>query len=184
MTNPILLAEEADEQEFFAAYDPSVTPMYQSDAVGETVLFGSVFNPDPDARTAITNRLLDDGADPSVVTRSGTTVLHVLLTNPDLEPESDAHLLRRLLAGGAPINRVDSKRGAPLAILFDNYTLEDDEAEPLYEAFFERPDLDLEARGNMGLRTVRESIEMAAEKRPIPYRMMIDYDKRKNDVDE
>ena len=36
MTNPILLAEEADEQEIFAAYDPSVTPMYQSDAVGET----------------------------------------------------------------------------------------------------------------------------------------------------
>jgi len=184
MTNPIYLAEEADEQEFLAVYDPAVTPTYQSEAAGDTVLFGALFNPDPDARVAIANRLLDDGADPSIVTRSGATVLHVLLTNPDLDAEGDAQVLRRLLAGGAPINRIDSKRGAPLAILFDNYTLEDDEAEPLYEAFFERPDLDLDARGNMGLRTVRESIEMAAEKRPIPYRMMIDYDKRKHNVDE
>lgn len=182
MTNPILLAEEADEQEFLAAYDPATTPTYRSESVGETVLFGALYNPDPDARVAITNRLLDDGADPSVVTHSGTTVLHILLTNPDLETEGDAQLLRRLLAGKAPINRIDKKRGAPLAILFDNYMLEDDEAEPLYEAFFERPDLDLDAPGNMGLRTVRESIEMAALKRPIPYRMMIDYDKRTNNL--
>lgn len=184
MTNPIFWAEEANEQEFLAAYDPAVTPAYQSEVVGDTVLFGALSNLDPDARVTIANRLLDDGADPSVVTRSGTTVLHVLLANPEPSPEGDAHLLRRLLAGGAPINRVDSKRGAPLAILFDNYMLEDDEAEPYYEAFFERPDLNLDTQGNMGLRTVRESIEMAAENRPIPYRMMIDYDKRTSAVNE
>lgn len=184
MTNPILLAEEADEEEFLAAYDPAVTPTYQSETVGSTVLFGALSNLDPDARVAIANRLLDDGADPSVVTRNGTTVLHVLLANPEPGPEGDAHVLRRLLAGGAPINLIDSKRGAPLAILFDNYSLEDDEAEPYYEAFFERPDLNLDAPGNMGLRTVRESIGMASENRPIPYRMMLDYDKRKFDVNE
>lgn len=184
MANPIFLAEEADEQEFLAAYDPATTPTYRSEAAGDTVLFGALVNPDLDARVAIMNRLLDDGADPGIVTHSGVTVLHVLLTNDEFEPEQDAQLLRRLLAGGAPINRIDSKHGAPLAILFDNYMLEDDEAEPLYEAFFERPDLNLDARGNMGLRTVRESIEMAAQNRPLPHRMMLDYEKRKSDLQE
>lgn len=183
MSNPIFRADEADEHDFLTEYDPQTTPFYRSEAVGDTVLFGAVANRDPDARVAITNRLLDDGADPSIVTHSGTTVLHVLLTNPESRPASDAPLLRRLLAGGAPINRIDKKRGAPLAILFDNYTLEDDEAEPLYEAFFERADLDLDAPGNMGLRTVRESIEMAARSRPLPHRMMLDYDTRRRDAE-
>ncbi|WP_219814649.1 hypothetical protein, partial [Rathayibacter rathayi] len=56
---------------------------------------------------AIANRLLDDGADPSLVSTDGdrVNVLHVLWGRArDRDPEAEAALIARLLDGGADIN--------------------------------------------------------------------------------
>lgn len=156
VADPILAAKRGDLETFLADYDPQTTPFFTSGSTGQTVLFGALANRDPATRVAMANRLLDDGADASVVTTSGVTLLHVLLTQRDQDLQAEAPLLARLVEAGADINKPDPKRGAPLAILAAS-RIPDAEAEPMYRPFFARPDLDLDAPASQ-VRTVRELI--------------------------
>ncbi|AZZ56780.1 hypothetical protein C7V51_13535 [Rathayibacter iranicus] len=92
------------------------------DATGGVVGFlgQAVVNEDPRARLAIANRLLDDGADPSLVSTSGDriNVLHALWGRArDRDPEGEAALIARLLDGGADINLRSPRFGLPLTML-------------------------------------------------------------------
>ncbi len=177
MGNPVLQAKRATLESFLAEYDPAVTPFFVNSGSGQTVLFGALANRDPATRAAIANRLLDDGADASVVTTSGTTVLHVLLGQREHDPALEGPLLRRLLEGGADVNRIDPRDGAPLAMLYRLSSLGHEQKLPMYEAFFDRPDLDLDARASRA-HTVREIIAMAAENQPLVQHLVEDYEVR------
>lgn len=126
-------------EDFLAEYTPaSATEIIK----GRTYLFDSVSNPDIDARIAITNRLLDDGADPSVADRN-LNVLHVLFGSREHDPQREAPMLRRLIEGGADVNLVSGRGGPPLTVLMDHVNLPDEARVPFYDVIFSRPELDL-----------------------------------------
>lgn len=183
MANPILAAKRADLESFLADYDPSTTPSFTSPSTNQTVLFGALQNRDPSTRVAMANRLLDDGADASVVTTTGVTLLHVLLTQREHDPQAEGPLIARLLEGGADPNKPDSKFGAPLAMLY-NSGIPDDQAEPMYLPFFARDDLDLDAPESK-LRSVREAIlGPNPDYRPRLQALVRDYDTRHGASDD
>ncbi len=175
MADPILQAKRATLESFLADYDPESTPTFISPSTGQTVLFGALANRDPGVRVAIAERLLDDGADASVVTSSGTTLLHVLLTQRAHDPVAESRLLTRLLDGGADVNKPDAKYGAPLAMVY-NMNISDEAAVPLYDALLSRPDLDLDAPAST-THTVRQLIlDAAPRSRPILQQKVRDLD--------
>lgn len=161
MTDPILAAKRLDYESFMAGYDPAVTPSYVSPSTGQTVLFGALANRDPAARVAIATRLLDDGAAADVTTSSGTSLLHVLFSQRRHDVPAEAGVLQRLLDGGADINQVDPRFGAPLGILVASF-LPDEVLAPFYEIVFARPELDLD-RPASKQRTVRQAIMDTAD---------------------
>lgn len=161
MTDPILAAKRMDYETFMAEYDPAVTPSFTSPSTGQTVLFGALANRDPVTRVAIATRLLDDGAAADVVTTSGTSLLHVLFTQRRHDVPAEAVVLQRLLDGGADVNHVDPRFGAPLAILVASH-LPDEVLAPFYEVLFARPELDLDRPASQA-RTVRQAIMDTAD---------------------
>jgi|SRR5699024_5953783 len=156
MADPILFAKRSSFDEFLSDYDPQVTPFFQSPSTRKTVLFGALANRDPQARVAMANRLLDDGADASVVTTSGVNLLHVLFSKRTHDVPAEAALLQRLLDGGADINRVERRDGAPLAMLY-SMGGKDEDLVPFYDVIFARDDLDLDKPASRAS-TVRELI--------------------------
>lgn len=140
----IHVAKRGSFGEFMKEYDPSVAATYR--AAGQTLLFASVANRDIEARVAITMRLLDDGADPSIVC-DGINVLHVLLgPNKKHDALREAPMLRRLIEKGADINQPSKKWGPPLLGLIHNGPRPETAAAPFYDVFFDQPNLDLNAR--------------------------------------
>ncbi|MEO8527728.1 MAG: hypothetical protein ABI435_01485 [Pseudolysinimonas sp.] len=123
MTDPKLLASRATLEEFLAAYDPTMIP-FKTYVGGATVLFGAVANPDPQARIDIANRLLDDGADPSIVTtdrNDRVNVLHVLWSRAhERDIPREGELVARLIDGGADINIRSPRFGPPLLEMIDH----------------------------------------------------------------
>ncbi|NQX12103.1 hypothetical protein HQQ80_10745 [Microbacteriaceae bacterium VKM Ac-2855] len=102
-----------------SVYDPVTMHNYVKDGIGG-FLSKAMANEDPVARLAIANRLLDDGADPSLVSTDGdrVNVLHVLWgRDRDRDPEPEAALIARLLDGGADINLRSPRFGLPLTML-------------------------------------------------------------------
>jgi len=130
--------------EFLDEYEPSMAVTYRA-AGGKTLLFASVANRDVEARVAITTRLLDDGADPSVVS-GGMNVLHILFDQRNRDARLEAPMLRRLIDGGADINQVSKRWGPPLIALIENCPHPESAAEPFYDVIFDQPNLDLSAK--------------------------------------
>ncbi|WP_078354192.1 ankyrin repeat domain-containing protein [Mycobacteroides chelonae] len=114
------------------------------DANGRTLLFHSVGNHNVEARIQITNRLLDDGADPSV--SDNINVLHVLFTQRNHETEREAPMLRRLVDGGADINLFSKKFGPPLAVLIERGPSPESKRVPFYDVLFDQPNLELSSK--------------------------------------
>ncbi|WP_127821406.1 hypothetical protein [Rathayibacter rathayi] len=95
---------------------------------------------------AIANRLLDDGADPSLVSTDGdrVNVLHVLWGRArDRDPEAEAALIARLLDGGADINLRSPRFGLPLTMLLTNISAKPEYLRAAFAAVtaHSRPDL-------------------------------------------
>ncbi|OCB12735.1 hypothetical protein A5717_15950 [Mycolicibacterium porcinum] len=147
----LYVAKRGSFDEFMKEYDPSVAATYR--AAGQTLLFPSVANRDIEARVAITMRLLEDGADPSVVC-DGINVLHVLLgPNKKHDAPVEAPMLRRLIEKGADINQPSTKWGPPLLGLIHNGPRPETAAAPFYDVFFDQPNLDIDVKyGNSVLR--------------------------------
>lgn len=152
----IYVAKRGSFDEFMKEYDPSIAAAFRSG--GETLLFFSVANRDVDARVAITMRLLDDGADPSVVS-NGINVLHILFSpNKKHDAQLEAPMLRRLIEGGADINQVSKKWGPPLLGLIENGPLDENAAVPFYDVIFDQPNLNLSATRGEGQFTLWDYI--------------------------
>lgn len=155
------LAGRGTAEEFFAVYRPSDAT---EPDLGIDLLAAALAHKDPAARPVIAGQLLDDGADPAWELRHGSTTLHVLLGQKKHDIPGEARLLRRLLEGGADVNRVLPKFGTPLETLAEQFKFSDAELAPFYDELFARPDLDLLQTGNFG-NSVLDNIRRAAELR-------------------
>jgi len=134
-------AKRGSYAEFLDEYEPSMAVTYRA-AGGKTLLFESVANRDVEARVAITMRLLDDGADPSVVS-GGMNVLHILLGEKNHDARLEAPMLRRLIDGGADINQVSKRWGVPLIGLVESGFYPESARIPFYDVIFDQPNLDV-----------------------------------------
>lgn len=127
---------------FLSEYSPDDAKRFF--AGDRPLLFQSVGNPDIEARVSITDRLLDDGADASIVS-NGINVLHVLFGAWRHDAKVEASMLRRLIGAGADINQVSKRSGPPLAVLIEHGPSPESERVPFYDVIFTQPDLDLSA---------------------------------------
>lgn len=140
---PPIVADSSSYDDFLVTYTPDWVNFVGSEGV--STLEGAAANRDPDARIAIANRLLDDGADPSTHSPH-TSVLHNLLSRKNLDPIRDAALLRRLLDGGADVNFSVPKHGRPFSVFLQQSGLRPADRQPFYDVLFSRDDLDLASR--------------------------------------
>lgn len=129
-------------EDFLKEYTPADATKLFTD--GRPLLFKSVGNRDVQARIAITNRLLEDGADPSIVS-GGINVLHVLFDARTHDTELEAPMLQRLIDGGADINQVSKRSGPPFAVFIEHGPIPETERIPFYDVIFNQPNLDLSA---------------------------------------
>lgn len=91
-----------------------------------------------DSRYDICNFLLDEGADPHLLTPNGSTVLHLLLECPTHLLEPTINLCKRFLEMGVDPNVLNSNRESAIVWLI-NLKFTDDELQPLYDAWFSYP---------------------------------------------
>ncbi|MHC2185609.1 ankyrin repeat protein [Rathayibacter agropyri] len=145
MAFSIYTAKDGTYEEFCAGYDPATMP-FDVTAGGLGFLGKAVVNEDPRARLAIANRLLDDGADPSLVSTDGDriNVLHALWGREQVrDPEAEAALIARLLDGGADINLRSPRFGLPLTMLLTDISASHEYLRAAFAAVtaHSRPDL-------------------------------------------
>ncbi|NQX11805.1 hypothetical protein HQQ80_09230 [Microbacteriaceae bacterium VKM Ac-2855] len=145
MASSMYIAKYGTYEEFCALYNPAAVPSNVRTGV-DGLLGEAVANEDPVARLAIANRLLDDGADPSLVSTDGdrVNVLHVLWGRKrDRDPEAEAALVARLLEGGADINLRSPRFGLPLKKLVSDISASREYTRAVFAAVtaHSRPDL-------------------------------------------
>ena len=139
----------------------------------DDLLLRSLGNNDPTARIAIASQLLDDGADPATEDADLTT-LHVLLGQGIHDFEAEAPLLKRLLDGGADINKVIKQFGTPLETLAAQFKFSDDTLPPLYDVLFDRDELNL-LQTSLHDRSVLANVQKWALRRAALIARMDDY---------
>lgn len=158
------VAKHGTFDEFVQAYDPA------HDDTADA-LHAALGNGDLEARVAIAERLLDDGADPlTLVGSEKFSTLHVLLAQSFHDVDAEVPLLRRLLDGGADVNAVAEGWGTPLQTLASVRKFSDSTLAPFYDVFFSRPDLDLLKPGKAG-RSTLESARRSAKRAELATRM-------------
>lgn len=135
----VYAASRGSYEDFLSEYTPADATKLFGD--GRPLLFKSVGNKDVRARVSITDRLLDDGADPSFVSDT-TNVLHVLFDQRAHDMSYEAPMLRRLIDGGADINQVSKRSGPPLVVLMKHGPVPESLCVPFYDVIFDQPDLD------------------------------------------
>lgn len=99
-------AVKMSAEDYFRVYDMAYATHSRTEA-----LAGALSNEDPAARTAIANRLLDDGAN-AAGRPGGFSVLHNIVGRKSWDAASDSAQLQRLLEGGADPNRSFEKFGS------------------------------------------------------------------------
>ncbi|CPR88187.1 hypothetical protein [Mycobacteroides abscessus] len=140
MASLITVAKRGSYEDFLREYTPNDASFV--DGGGRTLLFPSVANRDIEARVAITMRLLDDGADPSIAP-DNVNVLHVLFDQRKHDPAYEAPMLRRLIESGADINLFSKRSGPPLAVLTEHGPSPESARVPFYDVIFDQPNLNL-----------------------------------------
>lgn len=168
MASAMYAARNGSIDEFWQAYDeqrPEPT-RYFLDALS---------NHDPQARVAISNFLLDEGADATTV-EQGNSAINVMLGAGEHDAELEAPLLQRLLDEGADPNRPSRRGELPFLQLVRLPMLTNEQKLPLFRVLFANPRFDLDVivklRGEpVPLRTyitaVGESVDQAfGQERP------------------
>ena len=161
------LAQTGSVDEFLAAYDPGMASAWRDRTFG-TLLECALTRADVQSRVELATRLLDDGADASVLADDGGTTAHLLLARHDHIPQLEAPLLKRLFDGGADVNKVVGVKalGTPLNVLVGQFKFSDEFFAPFYDVFFARDDLDLVGEmmnGHSGMNILRKSGELRPE---------------------
>jgi ankyrin repeat protein len=163
------LYEVVNHSEFMSVYNAS-----DASSIADDLLLRSLANNDSTARIAIASQLLDDGADPAAEDTDGVTTLHVLLGRGIHDFEAEVPLLKRLLDGGADINKVIRKFGTPLETLAAQFKFSDETLAPLYDVLFARDDLDL-WQTSLHDRSVYANVQKRVQRRAALVARMDDY---------
>jgi len=165
-------------EQFTEVYEPEQATSWVNPS-GQTLLHLALSHGKPEERVAISNRLLDDGADPSTLALDeGVTTLHALFGHNSHDFAAEAPLLRRLLDGGADINAVAGDRwGTPIQTLAAKGKYSDKQLAPFYDVIFARPDLDLLKPGKKG-RSDLDSARLFGPRRADLLARMEDYLRR------
>ena len=157
------------------SYDEFMSVYNASDAslIADKLLLRSLVNNDTTARIAIASQLLDDGADPAAEDADLTT-LHALLGRGLHDFEAEVPLLKRLLDGGADINKVIRKFGTPLETIAEKFNFSDETLAPVYDVLFARDDLDL-LKTSLHNRSVYANVQKWASRRAALVARMDEY---------
>lgn len=166
MANIGWLAQTGSMEDFLAVYDAGMASTWRDRTFG-TLLECALTRSDVQSRVELATRLLDDGADASVLADDGGTTAHILMARHDHIPHLEAPLLERLFDGGADANRrVGAKHlGTPLKALTRKFKFSDEFLAPFYDVFFSRDDLDLVTKDSRGI-SMLETIRRSGELRP------------------
>lgn len=164
MTYPTVFRNtRKSEVKFLADYAPEQAGW--SDSTGTTLLMYALRNTDLNARIAIANRLIDDGADTGAQTGDHVNALHVLLSATEHDFDREPALLQRLLDGGADVNLCSGQRwGTPVQALSRMIAFSDNTLAPFYDVLFSRPELDVTTPSRIG-RSVTDSARAAIARR-------------------
>lgn len=141
---PHIAARYDTADDFFGVYTPDLARTYV--VRGDTLLHAALGNKSAPDRTAMVNRLLDDGADASLISSSGWSCAHLLLARIGIgEPRDDLNvpLLRRLFDAGCDVNYMNQRDGTVLLSLAAEFGWSDEELSPYYDEIFARSELDL-----------------------------------------
>lgn len=159
--------------------------VYQGGGVDPTsLLLSAISNHSVPDRIAIAEKLLEDGADASVVEgEDRVNCLHVLFGGPreDHDFEAEAVLLRRLLEGGADINLWSPRFGYPLQVLV-GVPISDEKLVPWYDVIFSRPELDLDVKIMKGKDYTLRDLLLKNKKRTARIHYVEEFDRRKRSV--
>lgn len=173
MASPYIVAKRGTLEEFVASCEanPELDPRkYITEAIA---------NRDPENRVNIVTWLLDQGADASYADpETGVNLLHIWFSQRDINPALEAPVIQRLLEQGADINGYANKWGRPLAVLYENSRLSDDDSKPLYDVVFAQPGIDWGVPANKtgaAPQTLRELIETGQVRKPDMIRRMHEY---------
>lgn len=129
---------------------------------GESILMIAVTNEDPVNRAAISNFLIDDGADVTWIDSGGRYSLPQVLVSGMYPKEpiavSDCELLARLMDEGADVNAVAKKGGTLVQDLVEKTMnlRSEQHMVPVYDVVFARDDLDLVKTGAFGRSSYRD----------------------------
>jgi hypothetical protein len=155
-------AKSGSFEDFVAVYDPTVQRRSDQEL---TLLHRAMGNRHLDARVAIANHLLDQGADADArVEPEGYTALHILFGQTSHDFDAEVPLVQRLLAGGTDVNAIAAKWGTAMQTLAGVLKFSDEELAPFYDVLFARDDLDLVTPAANG-RSTLESTRLLAEGR-------------------
>ena len=108
----------------------------------DELLFSSLGRRDVSDRIKLANYFLDQGADPSYVDKyNRANCLHVFFQCWERDYEREAHVLQRLLDGGADINQRSRRTGYPLELV-RMLPPNDGEINHFYDVIFAHPGID------------------------------------------
>lgn len=129
---------------------------------GKSLLFYSISNNNLDARYAISNYLLDEGAQVTGVNEENETLLHILLSRINHDLPKTIELCERLIKEGVDINKVDRKNRLALQYLI-NMKYTDQELKSLYMLWFSQSKVLVNIKNDWG----KSPLELAES---MPYR--------------
>jgi len=141
------MAELKSAAEFRSAYKGSDRDVLER---GTSLVYKALLNTSLPDRYQIANFLLDQGCPSGASGPGGATVLHVLFGQVKHDIHEDANLARRLIEAGADINALDNNRRLPFLEVL-NMNFQDDELQPIYDVWLERPDADFTTESVHGL---------------------------------
>lgn len=164
--SPVLwqLAQSGGFDEFAAACQLGDAALVGDD--GQTLLHRSLTNGNLPARIAISSFLLDAGADAAALSGTGAernSTLHALLGRTLHDVPGEAVIVKRLLDGGADLNRFSGRFRTPLFTIARQFKFSDATLTPFYNLFFARPDLDLRSPAPDG-RSTADSILLFSDR--------------------
>lgn len=160
MASPTYTAKKGTYEEFLEVFDPEVNDPTD-------MLFNGFTNKDPETRAAICNDMLDRGADASRV-EYGQNALTVLLGRHRHLGSGDAALAQRLVDGGADVNYRERRGSLVLQLAIEIRVDDDEQRRPLYQALFEKDELDLDLPYNAHnpSNSIGEWLRMNTDHRP------------------
>lgn len=157
--NVYLTAELKTYDDFISVYKEGDE---KTEYDGISIMFYALSNNAPESRYAISNFLIDKGADVKGLNSNKENLLHVALSRVSHDIEKTTDICKLLVDRGVDINQLDNRGRVPLQYLM-NMKYSDEDLSPLLQLWLSQEKLVLNHKNVWG-KTVMELIAM------LPYR--------------